>query len=82
MIPTKWEGESYHFPPIPPIAGSKCFAFVRIASVSVGGLHINKPPTTPNAQTQKHSSEGSKTRHISLRYIKTGFRAFGAISFA
>ena len=36
MIPDKLEGESYHFPPIPPIAGSECFAFIRYRQASPG----------------------------------------------
>ena len=72
--------------PYPPYRGKRMLRIRKVSSlrspVSVGGLNIKKPPTTPNAQALTHRTEGTKTCLISLRYIKTGFRAFGAISFA
>lgn len=56
------------FSPCPPILYD-CFAIERITvknfiSVSVGGLNINKPPTTPNAPTAQGPRAKAKRKEV------------------
>ena len=46
MIPEKQEGESYHFPPIPPIVGSECthsLGNARLRQASPGSEWLDNP---------------------------------------
>ena len=56
------EGESYHFPPIPPIVGSECFAFVRIIACVSRGFKHKETPYNP----KRTSAHAPHRRHENL----------------